>query len=127
MHKGRCECGAVAYEADSISETASFCHCTQCRRTSGHYWSAVMAPLDGFRLTEDSGLAWYASSDWAKRGFCTRCGSSLFYQLQSEDAINIATGTLDDSAGVKPGKHIFCKDKGTYYDLPNDAPHIETY
>ena len=50
---GRCECGAVAYEADSISATASFCHCSQCRRTSGHYWSAVMAPLDGFRLTQD--------------------------------------------------------------------------
>ena len=86
-----------------------------------------MAPLDGFHLTEDRGLVWYASSEWAKRGFCNTCGSSLFYQLLSEDAINIATGTLNDSAAVKPGRHIFCKDKGAYYDLPQDGPHIDTY
>ena len=127
MPTGRCECGAVAYVAESISETASFCHCTQCRRTSGHYWSAVMAPLDQFRLTEDRGLAWYASSGFAKRGFCRECGSSLFYQMLTDDVINMATGTLDDSSAVKPGKHIFCKDKGAYYDLPDDAPHIDTY
>lgn len=127
MHTGQCECGAVAYEAGALSEAASFCHCTQCRRLSGHYWSAVMAPLDSFTLTQDAGLKWYASSDWAKRGFCSDCGSSLFYQLLSEDKINIAVGSLNDSTCVKPGRHIFCKDKGAYYELPNDAPHIEKY
>jgi len=127
MHTGQCECGAVAYEAAEISETASFCHCSQCRRTSGHYWSAVYVPLNGFKLTQDRGLKWYTSSDYAKRGFCAECGSSLFWQMKDEGAINIATGTLDDSSAVKPGKHIFCKDKGAYYDLPNDAPHIEKY
>ena len=127
MHTGQCECGAVKYEAEEISETASFCHCSQCRRLSGHYWSAVMAPLSKFKLTQNRGLKWFQSSDWAKRGFCGECGSSMFYQMQSEDQINIASGTLDDASGVKPGKHIFCKDKGGYYDIPNDAPHIEKY
>lgn len=127
MYTGQCECGAVKYEAEEISETASFCHCTQCRRLSGHYWSAVMAPIEKFKLTQDHGLKWFSSSDWAKRGFCSECGSSLFYQMLSEDKINIASGTLDDTSGVKPGKHIFCKDKGAYYDIPNDAPQIEKY
>ena len=127
MNQGRCECGAVAHEAAEISETASFCHCSQCRRMSGHYWSAVKVPHEAFKLTEERGLKWFASSDWAKRGFCTECGSSLFYQMNTDDFVNVATGTLDDASGVKPGKHIFCKDQGGYYDIPNDAPHIETY
>ncbi len=127
MHTGRCECGAVAYEVEGLSETASFCHCSQCRRLSGHYWSAAYAPHSKFKLTEERGLKWFASSDWAKRGFCSECGSSLFYQLLASSKINIASGTLDDSSGLKPGKHIFCADRGQYYDLPEDAPHIEKY
>nr|WP_272214715.1 hypothetical protein [Marinicella sp. W31]MDC2880044.1 hypothetical protein [Marinicella sp. W31] len=46
MIKGRCECGAVAFEVDEVRDTVTVCHCSQCRRTSGHLWASTHAPFD---------------------------------------------------------------------------------
>lgn len=127
MQTGRCECGAVAFEVDDPRDTVTFCHCSQCRRTSGHLWASTMAAEDSLRFTETRGLKWFASSDFAKRGFCTECGSSLFYKMHSEDKIAIAVGAFDDISGFKAGKHIFCKDKGAYYSIASDETQIEKY
>lgn len=127
MHTGRCECGAVAFEVTGARETISMCHCSQCRRLSGHHWAATNAPFDQLTFTEDRGLKWYTSSDWAKRGFCCECGSSLFYRQNGETGIGIAAGCFDTPTGFKAGKHIFTKDKGDYYHIAQDAPHFETY
>ena len=127
MPTGRCECGAVAFEVDAVRETVTFCHCSQCRRTSGHFWAATRAPFDQVRFTKDEGLRWYASSDFAKRGFCGNCGSSLFYRMNEEDGIGIAAGCLDAPTGMTPGKHIFVADKGDYYAVSTDAPHFDTF
>lgn len=124
---GSCECGAVTYEIGAEPTTATACHCSQCRRTSGHIWAAFHVPLDDFRLVEADGLKWYASSDRAKRGFCSVCGSSLFYQMLSEGTINIAPGTLNGPTGLKLTRHIFLKDKGDYYAVADDAEHLEKY
>ncbi|NBR53626.1 MAG: GFA family protein [Rhodobacteraceae bacterium] len=72
--KGSCLCGAVAFEVDKIPESYRACHCNACRKSGGHYWSAFSVANDDFRFTEDRGLKWYRSSDWAERGFCKECG-----------------------------------------------------
>ena len=127
MHKGRCECGAVAFEVTLSRTAVTFCHCSQCRRTSGHLWGSVKAKKKDLAFTNDDGLAWYASSDFAKRGFCKFCGTSLFYTLNDEDGIGISAGLFDAPTGFTPGKHIFCGSKGDYYDIADDAPQIDTY
>ncbi len=76
---------------------------------------------------EDEGLEWYASSTFAKRGFCKACGSSLFYRMNNEDGIGIAAGCLDDTTGLEVGKHIFVADKGSYYEIADGAPQIDTH
>jgi len=96
MLKGRCECGAVAFEVTGTRKEITMCHCKQCRRLSGHHWAATRAPFDQLTFTNDAGLKWYTSSTWAKRGFCGECGSSLFYRMNDEDGIGIAAGCLDD-------------------------------
>lgn len=121
MINGRCECGAVTFELGHVRETVKVCHCSQCRRTSGHLWASTHAPFDKLKFTEDAGLQWYASSDDAKRGFCCRCGSSLFYRMNGEDGIGIAAGCLDDTATLRIGKHIHVADMGDYYQTPVDA------
>ncbi|TCT36164.1 GFA family protein [Martelella mediterranea] len=121
MIKGRCECGAVAFEVDAVRDTVTVCHCSQCRRTSGHLWASTHAPFDKLTFLNDEGLRWYASSDTAKRGFCAQCGSSLFYRMNDETGIGIAAGCLDDTSALRIGKHIFVADKGDYYSLPDDA------
>ncbi len=122
--KGGCLCGAVRFEATGARATVNFCHCSQCRRVSGHHWAATRANLADFRLTQDEGLTWFRSSDWAKRGFCRHCGASLFYQLNDAGHIGIAAGSLDTPTGLTGGKHIFVADKGDYYDIADGLPQV---
>ena len=127
MVKGRCDCGAVSFEVEAVRETVTICHCGQCRRTSGHLWASTHAAYDAVNFTNDHGLEWYSSSDFAKRGFCKSCGSSLFYRMNNEEGIGIAAGCLDLPTNLQIGKHIFVKDKGDFYEIADDAPQIETY
>ncbi len=124
MIKGRCECGQVRFEVARVRETVTVCHCSQCRRTSGHLWAATSAPFDTLVFKEDRGLTWYASSDIAERGFCQNCGSSLFYRVHQEPGIGIAAGCLDDTDQLRLDKHIFVADKGSYYDISDDMPQF---
>ena len=127
QHQGRCECGQVAFTAILSRTAVTFCHCAQCRRTSGHLWASVKADYADVTFTADATLTWYASSDFAKRGFCRACGSSLFYRLNDEAGIGISAGAFDTPTGFTPGKHIFCASKGDYYDIAGDAPHIDRF
>ena len=84
-------------------------------------------PRDKVRIVRDEGLTWYRSSDFAQRGFCSRCGSSLFYQIDDKDATGVAAGALDGTTGLTTGKHIFVADKGDYYQIADAAPQIDRY
>lgn len=128
MVNGRCDCGKVSFQVETIRETITVCHCRQCRRTSGHLWAVTHASaFSDVTFVCDEGLAWYASSDFAKRGFCRFCGSSLFYRMNEEDDVGIAAGCLDQPTHARVTKHIFVKDKGDYYDIADDALQIERY
>ena len=127
MLTGRCDCGAVAFTVTGARQALTACHCSQCRRTSGHFWVATNAPFDQLTFTRDDGLRWYESSAWAKRGFCGTCGSSLFYRMNDEAGIGIAAGCLESPTDMHISKHIFCADKGDYYDISDDVPQIATY
>ena len=117
VHSGSCLCGAVAYEVTGKLRNAIGCHCTQCRKVTGHYLAASAADHGDFRLTRDDGLAWYRSSEAARRGFCRICGSTLFWQGDGRDYIAIAAGSLDAPTDIHLEGHIFCADKGDYYDV----------
>ena len=127
MKTGSCECGAVAYELRGDMRPSVACHCTQCRKTSGHYWSATQVPTEKLTLTQDAGLKWYRSSDRARRGFCCKCGASLFWELDGEGTTSIGTGTLDGETGLKTEKHICMADKGDYYEINDGLPQLEQW
>lgn len=124
MVKGRCNCGKVAFEVKTVRKELNVCHCTLCRRASGHLWAATHARFSDMHFIEDEGLTWYESSDFAKRGFCRFCGSNLFYRMNGEEGIGIGAGCLEAPTGLEIGKHIFVKDKGDYYTIDDDAPQI---
>ncbi len=127
VHKGSCYCGAVEYELYGALRPSVACHCSQCRKTSGHYWSATQVSNKNFVVTKDAGLKWFRSSDTARRAFCKECGSSLFWQLDSEDETSVATGTLDGETGLNTSKHIYVKDKGDYYDIEAGPKQLDQY
>jgi hypothetical protein len=83
--------------------------------------------VDKLTFQADEALTWYASSDFAKRGFCRICGSSLFYKIHDKPKYGVAAGALEQPTDLEIGKHIFAKDKGDYYDITGDAPVLDTY
>lgn len=116
---GSCLCGAVSYRVTGPLRPVVACHCEQCRKTSGHYVAATSAPREAIEITGD--VSWYASSSEARRGFCGTCGSSLFWDGLGQN-LSIHAGTLDGDPGVRLVGHIFCADKGLYYDLDDGLP-----
>ena len=121
-HSGGCLCGGVRYLIRGALRDAIACHCTQCRRTSGHHAAMTSAASDDLLLTSSSTLAWYRSSATAERGFCRVCGSNLFWRPEGEGRTAITAGTLDGPTGIKLAEHIFVGDKGDYYSIDDDLP-----
>ena len=119
---GGCLCGGVRYRVSGPLRPIVYCHCSQCRRTSGHFVAATAVAKDALVVVADDSLEWFASSEFASRGFCRRCGSSLFWLPKAEDHVSIMAGTLDESAGLKAVEHINAGDKGDYYKLTDDLP-----
>ena len=122
MHKGSCLCGAVRFEVDGELEGPDACHCSQCRRQSGHYWASTNVRRDALRIEGEENVTWYHSSEKVRRGFCSNCGSVLFFDPPARDWIAIAMGAFDTPTGTTLGKHIFTGDKGDYYEIADGVP-----
>jgi hypothetical protein len=119
---GGCLCGAVRYQVQGALRPIVMCHCSQCRRSTGHFLASTAARRADFRLVSAEPLTWFASSREARRGFCARCGSTLFWEHADRDYLSIAAGSLDDSRGLDVACHIFVADKGAYYELSDGKP-----
>jgi hypothetical protein len=121
---GGCLCGGVRYAVRGVLRDVVACHCSQCRRTSGHYVAATGAPSADVKLLQAETLIWYASSDRAERGFCGRCGSNLFWRPTTGDRAwtSIMAGTLNPPTHLKIRQHIFVADKSDYYTITDGAP-----
>ena len=99
--RGRCLCGAVSYTATVPKLELAACHCGMCRRWTAGPFLAVGAADVAWEGEEKIGL--FQSSEWAERGFCSACGSSLFYRVTApgphQGAVQLAFGTLDEQSG----------------------------
>ena len=122
MFKGSCLCGAVKFEVDAGLPPPVACHCTKCRKASGHYNVSAEVKNDALTIHGAENLTWYASSEKASRGFCSTCGSQLFFDPPHRDWIGVAIGAFDGPTGTSLGMHIFVADKGDYYDLTDGLP-----
>ena len=119
---GGCLCGGVRYRVMEPLRPIVYCHCSQCRRTSGHFVAATAAAKDALNFVADNSLEWFASSDFASCGFCRRCGSSLFWLSEAREYVSIMAGTLDESNALEAVEHIYVGDKADYYELTDDLP-----
>jgi hypothetical protein len=122
MHNGHCLCGAVSFEVTSELPEPDACHCSMCRRQSGHYWASTDVPRDAVTISGEDNVTWFQSSERVRRGFCSTCGSVLFFDPPHRDWIAIGMGAFDKPTGTKLGKHIFVADKGDYYDIADGLP-----
>jgi hypothetical protein len=116
---GSCLCGAVRFEAEDVPEEVGVCHCGQCRRWASGPYFAVRA--GDVTFTGEEHLGRYASSEWAERGFCKRCGSSLFYHMLREPFYMLAAGAFDDQSRFRLARQVFIDEKPGFYDFAQET------
>ena len=122
MPTGSCLCGAVSFEVTGALPPPNACHCSQCRRQSGHFWVSSDVPRASLTVRGDDRLTWFRSSDAVRRGFCSTCGAFLFWDPDGADTIAVSMGAFDAPTDTKMTGHIFVADKGDYYDIADGLP-----
>jgi hypothetical protein len=122
MHKGSCLCGAIRFEVSGPLHPPDACHCSQCRKQSGHFWASTDVPRAALTLHGADTLTWFRSSEKVRRGFCSTCGSSLFWDPIHKDTLSIAMGAFDSPTHTRLAMHIHVADKGDYYELWDGLP-----
>lgn len=130
MLKGACLCGAVRIDVEgALERPAEACHCTQCRKQSGHFLAAVNVRRSALTVHGGDKVTWYPSSEQVRRGFCSVCGSSLFWKptMDGYEYVAIAMGVFDSPTGARLAKHTFVGDKGDYYAIDDGVPQSESY
>lgn len=123
--KGSCHCGAVTFTLTQVPTEPTACHCTQCRKQSGHYLASAKVPKTAVNLTGADHMSWYRSSEKVRRGFCSKCGSWLFWEPLLRDSMWVALGSLDGKTGLTLERHIYVADKGDYYTIADGLPQNE--
>ncbi len=122
---GSCLCGEVEYELVEAPTSYGACHCGMCRKSSGGIALGIQVPPGGVRFVPTDKLAIFESSDWAERGYCMLCGSSVFWRFTGEGPMHgtftIAAGSLEDMSGMefdveiyidhKPDSHAFAGER----------------
>ncbi|MDC0722770.1 GFA family protein [Nannocystis bainbridge] len=122
MPKGSCLCGAVTFEVTGPLPPPNACHCSQCRKQSGHYWASTDVARAALTIAGDDRLTWFHASAKVRRGFCSTCGSWLFWDPIGKGTIAVAMGAFDAPTHVRLAMHIHVADKGDYYDIADDLP-----
>lgn len=122
---GGCLCGGVRFLVTERPMGVVNCHCGQCRRFHGHVGAYVTVPHDTVVFDADATLSWYRSSDFARRGFCGRCGSSLFWKEDGNPHLEIAAGSLDQPTGLATLRHGYVADKADYYEIADGLEQFD--
>jgi hypothetical protein len=122
MPRGACLCGAVSFEVEGELKPPDACHCTQCRKSSGHYFASTEVAGDSLTIRGAEHVSWYQSSEKVRRGFCSVCGSPLFWDPLHRDWTAVAMGAFDAPTGTRLAMHIFMNEKGDYYETADGLP-----
>jgi hypothetical protein len=124
---GGCLCGGVRYRIDGRYRDIICCHCENCRRTHGHIAAYTALRRSDLTLLNEQTLQWYhdvSPDTW--RGFCNRCGASLFWDARDgRQRISVAAGSLDDSRDLKIIGHVYVSEAAGYYEIDDGLPSFQ--
>ena len=121
--KGSCLCGAVGIDAESMSKNVGACHCSMCRKWTGGPLLAVDCK-DKVKFSGFDNVSVFSSSEWAERGFCSKCGTHLFYRLKQSGQHIIPAGIFDLDAELNFDHQIFIDEKPSYYCFSNETKNM---
>jgi len=117
----------VRYRAKNVPPQVIECHCSQCREQSGHRYASTGTKTSDMEIEGADKVTWYRTSPKAERGFCSVCGSTLFWRLSDEDYTGILAASIDEPNELVMAKHIFVESKAGYYEIDDRLPRFEGY
>lgn len=125
IFEGGCLCGAIRYRAAARPMRAVICHCSICRKHTGApIASFVHFPIDSFTWLKEQPKR-YRSSEFAERGFCSQCGSTVtMHEEALSDRVQVAIGSLDQPDRVAVNDHVWTQDQISWFDVRDDLPRF---
>ena len=120
---GGCNCGGVRFEVHGPLGTASWCHCTRCRRRTG-VGGSIQVAVDpsAVRIVQGQNLlrAWEPPDGRAKY-FCSACGSSMWSRSRDGEQMAIRLDVFDTDPGVRASAHWFAASAVPWDPVPDDG------
>lgn len=121
---GGCQCGAVRYRLDAVPGGSNICHCRMCQKAGGSPFMAFTGvSTDKFVVTKGE-IARFASSDIARRGFCSACGTPLTFEGAHGRHVSVTIASLDDPNAVAPTEQLGVESRVLWLDAALAAPAI---
>lgn len=121
--KGRCLCSKVEIVVEETKPEVGTCHCEMCRKWCGGI-SVVLEVDSNIKINGEENVKYYDSSQWAKRAFCSNCGSNLFYLLKGKNLYFIQAGLFDLEGKVEFTHQVFIDKKPSYYEFKNKTKNL---
>ena len=125
--KAGCLCGGIQFKTKGYHRDVQNCHCIQCIKTHGNYAAYTYVEARNIKFSKKRTLKWFKSSKRAKRGFCNKCGASLFFKRIGAKNISIAAGMFNRPVKLKTTTNLFVKGKLDYYKLDRHMPKFNRY
>jgi len=123
---GKCFCGRVEYEVADEFEYAAYCHCSNCRRTTG----SAFKPFAGIRRAKFNLIRGVTDllvygEEIGNDSHCKSCGSLVFSVVRDGAYVHVPMGTLVDDPSIRPTKHIFVGSKAPWFEITDELPRFE--
>jgi hypothetical protein len=113
---GGCQCGAVRYTAEVWLPSAHLCHCRMCQKAVGNYFEALVGADNGTLKWTRGKPSAFMSSAHVERGFCSRCGTPLYYRDVTAGHTSFTIGSLDHPEQVRPMSHDGIEGRMPWFD-----------
>ena len=123
--RGGCECGHIRYVVRGEPSSPHYCHCRRCQRLSGAPVVAwVDFPLAALSFEGAEPARYRQASGATDRGFCPKCGGSIFAQDDGSALICLTIVSLDDPNLVPPEYESFKESAPDWLELasPGEEP-----
>jgi hypothetical protein len=117
---GSCLCGKVTLHASNVNPKFSVCHCAMCRTWGGGPFFALRSGTE-VQIEGEENITVFTSSSWASRGFCSHCGTHLFYRLNQTGEYNVPTGFFSKAEGLEMNMQYFSDKRPSYYCFSNQT------
>jgi len=123
---GSCLCGKVTINLTGVAKEITVCHCSLCQKFhGGPMFALASCSEDQMALQGAKWLRRYDSSEWAQRGFCSQCGSSLFFYLKETHTYFFAAGLFGNLPEAVLTEEIYTKDQPQFYHFAEPTTRWE--